>query len=145
MTQSQRALILRADAALLALFGLLGLAMDLLGYFAGVGAWRTVFLNNPLAVGAVEAHGLAILLAVLLLRHARAQATGAWHWTAVAAHLLLGMCNLAFWQVFVNVGLTPLGVVATAYHFAFVAANAAALFLSGPKSKTASALPSTGG
>jgi hypothetical protein len=130
MTHTMRTLILRADAIPLALFGLFGMTMDLLGYFAGIGAWKDAFLNNPLAVGAVEAHGLAMIIAVLLLRHAAAQGTRMWHVTALAVHLLLGISNLLFWQIFISVNMMPLGIVTTAYHFLFVIANGAALFLS---------------
>jgi len=129
MTHTMRTLILRADAIPLALFGLFGLVMDLLGYFAGIGAWKSVFFNNPLAVGVVEAHGLAIIMAALLLRHAATSDTGIWHITAVAMHLFLGICNLVFWQGFINVDGVPLGIVATVYQFVFVIANGAALFL----------------
>jgi len=129
MTQSRRSLILRADAVLLALFGVFGLAMDLLGYFAGIGAWKDAFLNNPLAVGAVEAHGLATILAMVLLGQASATDTMRWHWTAIALHGLLAMSNLVFWKAFIDVGLMPLGVVATTYHALCVLANGAALRL----------------
>ena len=129
MTHSMRTLILRTDAIPLMLFGLSGITLDLLGYFAGIGVWSEVLFNNPLAIGAVEAHGLAIIIAVLLLRHAAAEDTRVWHVTAGAVHLLLGICNLVFWQVFINVGIVPVGIVATTYHFVFVIANGAALFL----------------
>ena len=129
MTHSIRMLILRTDAILLALFGLFGITMDLLGYFVGTGAWQGVFFNNPLAVGAVEAHGLAIIIAVLLIGQASAKDNVAWHLTALATHLLLGISNLVFWQVFIHVNVVPLGIVATTYHFVFVIANSAAVFL----------------
>ncbi|MCB0063755.1 MAG: hypothetical protein KDE19_16645 [Caldilineaceae bacterium] len=128
MNHTTRTLILRADAILLAFFGLFGIVMDLLGYFAGMGAWGTLFWQNPLAVGVVEAHGLALIVALLLLRHATVRETMGWHLTAVSTHLLLGICNLLFWQVFITVNLLPLGVVATLYHFIFVFANGAVLF-----------------
>lgn len=127
MTDVMRRFILRADAIPLALFGLFGISMDLLGYFFGIGAWKTVFWQNPLAVGAVEAHGLAIILAFLLICHATAKDSRIWHGTALAVHLLLGICNLVFWQVFIKVDALPLGIVATVYHFIFVIANGAAL------------------
>lgn len=129
MTHSMRILILRADAIPLVLFGLSGITLDLLGYFAGIGVWSDIFFNNPLAIGAVEAHGLAIIIAVLLLRYATIEDTRVWHVTAVAVHLLLGICNLVFWQVFINAGIVPIGIVATTYHFVFIAANGVALFL----------------
>jgi hypothetical protein len=140
-----RTLILRADAIPLAFFGLFGVTMDLLGYFAGLGAWKDVFWNNPQAVGAVEAHGLAVIIAIVLIRHAAAPETIPWHWTAVAVHLLLGVCNLVFWQIFVSVEMVPLGIVATIYHFVFVIANGAALVMPRLEAEMASARPTTGG
>ncbi len=129
MTLSIRTLILRVDAITLALFGLFGIVMDLLSYLTGSGAWKGIFFNNPLAVGVVEAHGLAIIMAVLLIRQAAASDRGMWHLTAVAVHLLLGICNLVFWQVFIHANVVPLGIVATTYHFIFVIANSAAISL----------------
>jgi hypothetical protein len=129
MTHSIRTLILRADALPLALFGLFGISMDLLGYFAGIGAWKEVFFHNPLTIGVVEAHGLAMIMALLLLRHAAVKETTLWHGTALAVHLLLGVSNLIFWQVFIRVDAVPLGMVATVYHFVFVIANGLAILL----------------
>ncbi|SRR6266542_3042917 len=129
MTHSVRVLILRADAITLGLFGLFGLTTDLLSYFAGTGAWKGVLFNNPLAVGAVEAHGLAIIIAVLLIRQAAFNDQVVWHLTAVTAHLLLGICNLVFWQVFIHANVVPLGIVATIYHFVFVIVNSVAVSL----------------
>lgn len=130
MTRTMRTLILRADAIPLALFGLFGITMDLLGYLAGIGAWQDLFLHNPLAVGVVEAHGLAMIIAILLIRHAAADKTRMWHITALSVHLLLGSCNLLFWQVFIHVNNLPLGIVTTVYHFLFVIANGAVLLMS---------------
>jgi hypothetical protein len=127
MTDSTRTLLLRADAILLALFGLFGLVMDLLSYFAGSGVWKGTLFNNPLAVGAVEAHGLAIIGAVLLIRQAAIADQVVWHLTAVTTHLLLGICNLVFWQVFIHANVLPLGIAATVYHFVFVIANSVAV------------------
>jgi hypothetical protein len=127
MTYSIRTLILRADAATLAFFGLFGIVTDLLSYFAAIGVWKGVLFHNPLAVGAVEAHGLAIIIAALLIQRAAANDQGVWHLTAVTTHLLLGICNLVFWQVFIHANVVPLGIVATAYHFVFVIANSAAI------------------
>ena len=129
MTHSTRTLLLRTDAVLLALFGLFGFAMDLLGYFAGIGAWKGIFFNDPLAIGVVEAHGLAIVIAILLLRQAPTNDQVVWHLTAMTVHLLLGICNLVFWQVFINSSAVSLGIAATTYHFLYLIANSAAAFL----------------
>ncbi len=129
MTYPIRILILRADALTLGMFGLFGLTTDLLSYFAGRGAWKDMFFHNPLAVGVVEAHGLAIIIAVLLIRQAAANDQFVWHLTAMAVHLLLGICNLVFWQVFISANVVPLGIVASAYHFVFVITNSTAILL----------------
>jgi hypothetical protein len=97
--------------------------MDLLSYFAGIGAWQNQFLNNPLAVGVVEAHGLAIIIAILLFRYASAADRRTGHWLGMMAHSLMGTANLIFWQVFLNANQLPIGYITTSYHWIFVAVH----------------------
>ena len=138
------AAILRADGGLLALFGLAGLTMDLLGYFAGAGLGPSATPGDPRVIGAVEAHGLAIIVAALLLGHAPARNPARWHTTAVVVHLLLGTCNVVFWRIFVDLESIPLGVVATSYHLVFIVANGVALFLLPSRPGVASPRPGNG-
>lgn len=96
MTQLIRSRILRADAILLFMFGMFGLTEDLSSYLAGTFVLKGALLSNPLAVGFVEAHGLALIMAVLFFVNTKTNDTKQWHVTALTLHLFLGICNLFF-------------------------------------------------
>jgi hypothetical protein len=128
MNTAMRKLILRADALLLGAFGTFGLIMDLIGYFTGGGTWQNQMTNNPMMIGFVEAHGLAIISAVLLYRFSLGdRRTG--HVLGAMIHILLGTANLIFWQLFLDVNQLPLGYITTSFHWFAVAANALALLM----------------
>jgi hypothetical protein len=93
---------------------------DLSGAFLGLGPTGSVLFHNPDAIGYLEAHGLALMAAVLLIGHRNASHAG-WHWFAALVHLLLGASNLLFWSSFTTYGLVPMGIAATAMHAAFFA------------------------
>lgn len=119
MTDTTRRRILRANAIFLMLFGGSGFLLDLKAHFTGSGAQAVLTSAAPhTMVGFVEAHGLAVIIGVLLWR---ALPTRSWHLTAAAVHVLLGVSNLVFWQIFVVANLLPLGYVSTGFHFLFVA------------------------
>ena len=128
MTQLIRSRILRVDAILLFMFGIFGLAEDLSSYLVGTFVLEDALLNNPLAVGFVEAHGLALIMAVLFFINASANDTKQWHITAMTLHLFLGICNLFFWQGFINLNIVRVGVVATIFQFVFVIAHGVTLY-----------------
>ena len=118
MTDQTRRLILRANAIFLILFGGSGFILDLKAHFTGTGAQAVLTSTAPhTMVGFVEAHGLAVIIGVLLWR---AQPSRAWHLTGAAVHVLLGSCNLIFWQIFVAANILPLGYVSTGFHWLFV-------------------------
>jgi hypothetical protein len=51
-------------------------------------------------VGFLEAHGLAVILAVWFWRASRADIPDrAWHLTAFAVHILLAACNISLWRI----------------------------------------------
>jgi hypothetical protein len=137
MNTGMRKLILRTDALILGVFGIFGLTMDLLSYFAGLGTWQQQFFNNPLAVGVVEAHGLAIMMSVLLLRFAGRSDRPTGHLLAATIHLLLGTANLIFWQAFLDTNQLPLGYITTGFHGLFVALNALCFMLPSEVNQTA--------
>ena len=117
--QAGRALLI-ANGAILGTIALVAMLTDLAGHFVNVGPMGPSLFGNNDAIGFFEAHGLALLLAALLLRHRNA--TGpAWNFTAAAVHLLLGGANLLFWPVFVENNLVPIGIATTAMHAAFFA------------------------
>jgi hypothetical protein len=119
------ALLLRVDGWFLILSGCFGLAADLASYLGGIGPFGPVFHNDPTVIGVVEAHGLAILTGIAACM-TRAGMTGRyWHWHLAAAHALLGGSNVAFFDMFEQVGAHAGGIAITAVHFGLVAVQAA--------------------
>ena len=122
---STRRLLLRANALFLILASSFGLLADISGRFAGVGPQAPVLGQAPhAAVGFVEAHGLALILAVLLWR---GTSTRSWHLTALSIEGLLGFANIACWQYFVVSNTVAGGYVTTILHVTFAAAHAVAV------------------
>lgn len=68
-------------------------------------------------IGFVEAHGLALIMGVLLWR---AAASRSWHMTAAAVHVLLGTANLVFWPIFTHADMLAAGYITTSLHWLFV-------------------------
>jgi len=118
---SLRKLVLRANAVWLGGAGLMALfTFDIAGIFFGKGPLATLGAHVPQAgIGFMEAHGLAIIIAVLMWRAATAP-TRDWHLAGAAVHVLLGTCNLIFWDLFVSTGTLVAGYVTTALHWVFV-------------------------
>jgi hypothetical protein len=115
MSVSLRRLLLRANAVFL-IAAAVGawVTADFPASFSGSGPLGPLIAHQPaLGIGFVEAHGLAIILGVLLWR---AASTTSWHLTAVAIHLLLGTCNVIFWQLFVATNTLPMGWITTVIH-----------------------------
>jgi hypothetical protein len=121
-----RRLALRLDGGFLLFAGGVALTLETLAHFFSVGPQRDAFGGRSWAtIGFFEAHGLAIILGVLLIRAAASPGRGD-HRLAAAVHLLLGGANLLFWDdAFVRMGLVPVGVVTTALHLLFLAAQSA--------------------
>ena len=132
-------LILRANALYIGVAGFAGMIFDIRGILYGVGPQGRALANAPYAgIGFVEAHGLAVILAVLLWR---AKLERSAHFTAAAVVALLGTANLAFWQVFIAMDALVMGYVTTALHWTFVALNlGAALTVYGDAEATPSAI-----
>ena len=124
MTASVRQLILRANALYIGVAGCAGMIFDIRGVLYGLGPQGRALADAPHAgIGFVEAHGLAVILAVVLWR---ARPERAAHLTALAVVALLGTANLAFWQAFVAMDALTMGYLTTALHWTFVALNLAA-------------------
>jgi hypothetical protein len=129
MSQKTQQLILRANAFYIGIAGAAGVVFDLRGAWYGVGPQGRVLADAPhAAIGFVEAHGLAVILAVLLWR---AVPSRSWHLTAAAMVALLGTSNLLFWPLFAASGALALGYVTTALHWTFFMLQMAAA--GGPK------------
>ena len=111
---------LRADGIFLAIAGSAALFIESLGHFYGVGPLAAT-LDSPHTIGGFEAHGLAIIIAVLLFRAATLSDRRLWHVIGLSVHVLLGSANILFWSSFIQQGLLMVGIVTTALHFIFVA------------------------
>lgn len=114
---SYRQLLLRANAAFLGVAATGGMISDLRGSFLGQGPIAQVLGDAPhAAIGFVEAHGLALIFAVLLWRSASSRSS---HATAATIHALLGICNLVFWDLFASADMLAIGYVTTILHGLF--------------------------
>ena len=121
MSTIVRTAILRANALYIGIAGFAGVIFDIRGVVYGLGPQGRALADAPYAgIGFVEAHGLAVILAVLLWR---AKPDRAAHLTAVAVVTLLGTANLAFWQAFIVMEALIMGYVTTVLHWTFVALN----------------------
>jgi len=130
MTTMIRQRILRGNALYIGVAGLAGMVFDLRGAFYGLGPQGRVLADAPhTAIGFFEAHGLAVILAVLLWR---ATPSRSWHLTALAMDALLGAANLIFWQIFIAADALAMGYITTGLHWIFVALQIAAACTSGP-------------
>ena len=134
-----RRTILRADAVFLALAGVFGLVSDLLSHLSGTGPFGTTFYENPIVIGVVEAHALAVLTAVTLWYLSQKQAGTFGNWVGVCAHLILGGSNIIWFEVFGRVQAETQGVAVTLVHLAFATLNAL-LIVRGDKPGLASGL-----
>jgi hypothetical protein len=118
--------VMRANALYLGGAALGGLHADVFGAAFGQGPLATVFAAAPhAAIGMLEAHGLALILAVLFWR---ATPEPRWHGVALAVHLLLGGANLAFWPLFGAADMLLVGIVTTALHALFALLQAYSLY-----------------
>jgi hypothetical protein len=123
MTIANRRLLLRANALYLGIAAIASLLLlDLRAVVFGTGPASAILAAAPhAAIGFVEAHGLAFIMAVLLWQ---APPNRYAHLTAAAVMSLLGISNLAFWPLFTATGMTAAGVVLTALHLGFALAQA---------------------
>jgi hypothetical protein len=128
MTSTTRTWILRADATFLTLAGGAGLVSDLNGAFTGRGPVGLILRGAPeAALGFCEAHGLAVIIGLLFLR---AEPERRFHLAAAAVHLLLGVANVMFWQLFITGQALGVGYVTTLLHAVFVGLQATAFVTS---------------
>jgi len=118
--------VMRANALYLGAAAFGGVHADVLGAAFGLGPLASVFAAAPhAAIGMLEAHGLALIVAVLFWRAAPAPQ---WHGAALAVHMLLGGANLAFWPLFAAADMVGVGVVTTVLHGVFALLQAYALY-----------------
>jgi len=121
-------LILRIDAAFLGLAGVFGVASDLLSYFAGRGAFGQVFYKNPFVIAGVEAHLLAVMAAGFMWHWSKNRHGSSGSWMGIIVHLICGISNIIWFDVFNAVNARAQGIVVTILHFLFVGLNAALIY-----------------
>ena len=107
--------LLQASAVFLGGAGSVQLALELLGHFANIGPHSAIFGGSSYTIGFVEAHALAVLLAVVFW-HGAGRPEGELHRIAASVHLILAGANLLFWSSFATFGLEIAGGVATLLH-----------------------------
>jgi hypothetical protein len=119
MNFTMRLRAFRAHGLYLFLASIAGLRMDILGIFYGIGPESHIVAKAPHAgIGFLEAHGLAFFLSLWMMRTAPRRE---WHLTGAAIGLLLGICNLMFWQIFIEAQMLWGGYLFTSLHLIFAA------------------------
>jgi hypothetical protein len=121
-------LLLLVNGTALAGTGVVQSMFDLSGHFLNKGPLAGSLHGNLDTLAFLEAHGLAVIVGILLIVHRRA-VDARWHWVAAATHTLLGGANLMFWPIFAHYDLVPMGIVATAMHIFFAVTQLAAASL----------------
>ena len=116
--------VLRADGVFLCIAGSVAMTMDAVGHFMGAGPFAFM-LGSPHSIGGFEAHGLALIVGVLIYRSHRLRERRSSHWLALVVHALLGGSNLLFWSSFQQLGVIPMGIITTSLHAVFAVLNAA--------------------
>jgi phosphoglycerol transferase MdoB-like AlkP superfamily enzyme len=128
--------ILLADASFLLVVGCIQQLFELLSHFFGIGLWAKTFLHSPFTIGFFEAHGLAVLIAIMLYRAAFFAKKGFWHLCAMLVHGLLGGANLLFWTSFIHFNIVPMGIIVTGAHGFFALAQGTCFILARRSSHT---------
>ena len=123
--------ILRFDSFFLGLAGTVAMIAETVGHFLGLGPLAET-RGSPHTIGGFEAHGLAVLIAILLFHGATAADRKLWHVVGLTTHLFLASANLLYWSSFVYHGLLPVGIVSTVLHIILVVAHAACLWKLSP-------------
>ena len=127
MTTALSRKVLQFDGGFLLLAGGAAMIIETVGHFWGVGPLAEI-KGSPSTIGSFEAHGLALIFAVLLIRAANLSERSLWHRVGLIVHLLLGCSNLLFWPSFVQLHVVPMGVITTVLHFALVIAHGLCLW-----------------
>ena len=114
--------MLKFDGGFLLLAGGSAMIIETIGHFLGVGPFAHT-KYPPYTIGGFEAHGLAIIFGVLLIRAASLSERSLWHQVGLVVHLLLGCSNLLYWPSFVQLNVVPMGAITTLLHFVLVIAH----------------------
>jgi len=112
--------LFRFNAGFLVLMGGVFGVLDYVGFRTGGGPLGNMLHGNFLAVGALEAHGLAFIVGMILFTFAVRTPDASWHLVGMGTHILLGGSNLIFWSHFQQLGIVNQEIVVTAVHGVFV-------------------------
>ena len=112
--------LFRLNAGFLVLMGGVFGVLDYVGFRTGSGPFGAMLQGNFLAVGALEAHGLAFIVGLVMFIYALRTMDSSWHLVAAGVHILLGGSNLIFWSHFQELGIVNQEIVVTAIHWFFV-------------------------
>lgn len=118
--------LLRLDGSFLIVAGGVALALETLGHFWGVGPMAGA-LDSPHTIGGFEAHGLAVLIGVLLFHSSSGEERMLWHLVALITHFFLGSANLLFWSSYSHHDILAVGYISTVLHAIFVIGQAICL------------------
>ena len=114
-----RRTVLILNALFLGLTGFAQMIFELLSHYRGVGPLGRIFTDIPYTLGFFEAHGFAVLTALLVFWIMLKEMKPHWHLYLALVSFLLGGSNLLFWDSFAKVGLVAAGYIATALHILF--------------------------
>jgi hypothetical protein len=127
--RSMRKTILIANGCFLALVGGTQLIFELVSDISGISLFERPFASSQPTIGFLEAHGLALLIGLLLIFAASIEPKRFWQGFAACVQLLLGGANLLIWSSFVGWGYTPAGAIVTIAHVLLILTNLACLIL----------------
>lgn len=128
--------LFRLNAGFLILMGGVFSVLDYVGYRTGTGPLGDLLKGNLLALGILEAHGLAFIMGLLFVIQALRSMDSSWHLVGVAVHILLGCGNLLFWSHFVELDIVKPEIAVTAIHFLFVFAHSMSYLSARTKTQT---------
>jgi hypothetical protein len=122
---------LRMDGFILGVAGSAAMLSEWAGHFFGIGPSAST-LGSPHTIGGFEAHGLAVLIAVLLFRGARSAERAQCHVIGSMTHLFLGAANILFWVSFIEHGVVPVGFITTILHGIFAVLHTVSIWRLAP-------------
>jgi len=124
--------MLLLDGFFLLAVGLVSAIAELMSHFWGNGLHGARFFESPYTLGFFEAHGLALLVGLLLMRAANRNAKEQrfWHGFAATIHLFLGGSNLLYWISFVALDFVAQGAIVTIIHGLLIALQLVCYFQS---------------
>ena len=117
--------------------GTMAAITDLMAYFTGMGPFGDTYYQKSITIGGFEAHCLAIILGVILFTKSKSDGHF-FNKIAATIHIVLGISNLIWFNVFFETGSVGMGYATTIAHFLLASFNLLAIY---KNSRPAFALP----